>query len=102
MHIEVDQSGKVELLSVDTIIACSNDRQCSVKIPKKIKQELVYNHKKDINQIKCKLFCIGVYCCIERFLQSQKSDHSGLSSRICSQLRCLGQISGILEKDNSF
>lgn len=69
MHIEVDQSGKVELLSVDTVIACSNDRQYSIKIPKKIKQEIYYNYKNKIKQIKYKLFCIGVYYCIERFLR---------------------------------
>ena len=68
MHIEVDQSGKVELLSVDTIIACSNEKQYSIKIPKKLKQEIYYNYKNKIKQLKYKLFCIGVYYCLERFL----------------------------------
>ncbi len=72
MHIEVDQSGKVELLSHDTIIACSNDNQNSIMIPRKIKQSLYYNHKNIISQLKYKLFCIGVYYCIERFLTKSK------------------------------
>lgn len=66
---EVDQSGKVELLSVNTIIACSNERQYSIKILKKIKQEIYYNYKNKIKQLKYKLFCIGVYYCIEKFLK---------------------------------
>lgn len=72
MHIEVDQSGKIELLSHDTIIACSNDRQNSIKIPKKIKQDIYYNYKNRIGQLKYKLFCIGVYYCVEKFLTKSK------------------------------
>ena len=72
MHIEVDQSGKIELLSHDTIIACSNDNQHSIKIPKKIKQDIYYDHKNKIEQLKYKLFCIGVYYCIEKFLTKSK------------------------------
>ena len=72
MHIEIDQSGKVELLSHDTIIACSNDKQYSIKIPKKIKQVIHYNYKNKIGQLKYKLFCIGVYYCIEKFLTKLK------------------------------
>ena len=72
MHIEIDQSGKIELLSQDTIIACSNDNQYSIKIPKKIKQDIYYNHKNKISQLKYKLFCIGVYYCIEKFLAKSK------------------------------
>ena len=72
MHIEIDQSGKIELLSHDTIIACSNDNQYSVKIPKKVKQDIYYNHKNKISQLKYKLFCIGVYYCIEKFLTKSK------------------------------
>jgi len=72
MHIEVDQSGKIELLSHDTIIACSNDKQNSIMIPKKIKQIIYYNNKNRISQLKYKLFCIGVYYCIEKFLGKSK------------------------------
>lgn len=72
MHIEVDQSGKVELLSVDTIIACSNDNQNSVKISKKLKQSIYYNYKNKISQLRYKLFCIGIYYCVEKFLAKSK------------------------------
>ena len=73
MQIEVDQSGKIEMLSHDTVIACSNGKQYCIKIAKKIKQELFYNYKKEIKQLKYKLFCIGLYYCIERFLHDSKS-----------------------------
>src|SRR3989344_1995271 len=72
MHIEIDQSGKIELLSHDTIIACSNDNQNSIMIPKKIKQTIYYSQKNSISQLKYKLFCIGVYYCIEKFLAKSK------------------------------
>lgn len=72
MHIEVDQSGKIELLSQDTIIACSNDNQYCIKIPKRLKQVVCYNHKDKIKQLKYKLFCIGIYYCIEKFLTKSK------------------------------
>lgn len=72
MQLEVDQSGKIELLSQDTIIACSNDRQYSIKIPKKIKQYIHYNYKSKIKQLNYKLFSIGVYCCIENFLKNSQ------------------------------
>ena len=68
MHIEVDQSGKIEQLSQDTIIACSNNKQYCIKIQKKIKQSIYYNYKTKIKQLKYKLFCIGVYYCIEYIL----------------------------------
>ena len=72
MNIEVDQSGKVELLSINTIIACSNDKQYSIKILKKIKQKIHYDYKNKIKQLKYKLFCIGVYYCVERFLTNSE------------------------------
>lgn len=72
MHIEVDQGGKVELLSHDTIIACSNDVQYSIRIPKKIKQDIYYNYKNRISQLRYKLFCIGAYYCIKKFLAKSK------------------------------
>ena len=39
MHIEVDQSGKIEQLNKDTVIAYSNKTQYSVLISKEVKQK---------------------------------------------------------------
>ncbi len=41
MNIEVDQSGKIERLSHDTIIAASNGTQDSIKIPRKLKRKIL-------------------------------------------------------------
>jgi len=73
MKIEVDMSGKIERLSHDTIIASSNEKQYCIKIPKKLKQEIFYNYKKRIKQLKYKLFSIGVYCCIEKNIDTYSS-----------------------------
>jgi hypothetical protein len=59
----VDQAGKVENTSVDTILAlCSDEIQYSIKIPKKIKQEIFNKckkrHKKNIT---FRLFAYGLY-----------------------------------------
>jgi len=67
MKIEVDQSGKIERSNHDTIIAASNDKQYCVKIPRKVKRNIL-DCRKEIKQIKYKLFCIGVYFCIKRYL----------------------------------
>ena len=72
MKFEIDQSGKIELLSVDTIIACSNNKQYSIKIPKEIKQRIYYNYKNKLKQLRYKLFCVGIYYCIERLLMASE------------------------------
>jgi hypothetical protein len=41
MHIEVDQSGKIEQLSRESVITFSNINQYSVLIPKKVKQQVI-------------------------------------------------------------
>ena len=68
MRIEIDQSGKIEQLNSDTCIACSNEDNYCVVIPKQIKQTIHYDHKNRVKQIKLKLFCIGIYYCISKFL----------------------------------
>lgn len=67
MRIEVDQSGKVERLSHDIVIAASNKEQYCIKIPRKVKRN-IFDYKDKIKQIKYKLFCIRVYFCIKKFL----------------------------------
>ncbi len=42
MHIEVDQSGKIEQTDMDTIITFSNRHQYAVLLPKEVKRKLGY------------------------------------------------------------
>ncbi|MFQ5854858.1 MAG: hypothetical protein ACE5LU_04335 [Anaerolineae bacterium] len=37
-HIEVDQSGRIEVLTVDTAFGFSNDRQAAILIPAAVKR----------------------------------------------------------------
>ena len=69
MALEVDQSGRIERLDQDTVIAVSNNEQYCIKISKKLKREIYSAHRKKIKQIRYKLFCIGVYYCIKKYLR---------------------------------
>ena len=68
MHIEVDQSGKIEQLNKDTYIAFSNYEQYCVKLPKNVKQEIVYEYRTKVRQIVQKLFSICVFFCLKDYL----------------------------------
>jgi len=68
MHIEVDQSGKIEQLNKDTYIAFSNHEQYCVKLPKDIKQGIVYEYRTKVRQIVQKLFAICVFYCLKDYL----------------------------------
>ena len=72
MHIEVDQSGKIEQLNKDTYIAFSNHEQYCIKIPKDVKQALVYDYKTKIRQIIQKLFAISVFYCLKDYLEKKE------------------------------
>ena len=54
-YIEVDQSGKVEQLRLDTVVALSNDENFSVLLPKKLKREVYMENKgkndKEVNDV---------------------------------------------------
>ena len=69
MDIEVDQSGKIERLNHHTIIAMSNEVQYCVKIPKQLKRKIIVENR-NVKQIKYKLFCIGIYYCLRRYIAS--------------------------------
>jgi hypothetical protein len=65
---EVDQSGKIEQFDVNTVVALSNHHKYAVLLPKAIKQELYYENKTRINDLKYKLFAITTFYCIKKFI----------------------------------
>ncbi|MFC1723407.1 hypothetical protein ACFL0V_04680 [Nanoarchaeota archaeon] len=69
MYIEVDQSGKIEQFGMDTVIALSNGIRYSILIPKKAKQQVYLKRKKEIDNLKLKLFTIGLYYCLKGFIK---------------------------------
>ena len=64
MHIEVDQSWKIEQLNKDTYIAFSNHEEYCVKLPKNVKQEIVYEYRTKISQLVQRMFAICVFHCL--------------------------------------
>lgn len=72
MHIEIDQSGKIEQLNMDTYIAFSNHEQYCVKLPKKVKQEIVYECRQKVKQLIPKLFAVCIFYCIKGYLSTKQ------------------------------
>jgi len=72
MHIEVDQSGKIEQLDKNTIIAFSNKNQYSVSITKEIKKEVYKLYKLNVKDLRYRLFCIGVYYCLKDYMKEKE------------------------------
>ena len=72
MHIEVDQSGKVEDLRQDTVVAFRNGEQFSVLLPKKIKQELFQEFRGKIKQLRFRIFAICLYYCLENYIKNKE------------------------------
>jgi len=72
MHIEVDQSGKIEQLNKNTVIAFSNKNQYSVLIPKEIKQEVYRLYKGNVKELRYRIFCIGVYYCLKDYIKEKE------------------------------
>ena len=71
MHIEVDQSGKIEDLRQNTIIAFSNSEQFSVLLPKKTKQELFQEFRGKFRQLRFRIFAICLYYCLEAYIKNK-------------------------------
>jgi len=71
MHIEIDQSGKIEQLNKDSVIAFSNKNQYSVLIPKSVKQEAYNLYKGKIKELRYRLFCIAIYYCLRDYTHGQ-------------------------------
>lgn len=72
MHIEVDQSGKIEQLNKDSVIAFSNKNQYSVLIPKEVKREVFKTYKGKVKELRYRLFCIGVYFCLRDYIKEKE------------------------------
>jgi len=72
MHIEIDQSGKIEQLNKDTVIAFSNNTQYAVLIPKDLKQKLFRTYKGLVKELRYRLFCVGVYFCLKDYLKEKE------------------------------
>lgn len=72
MRIEIDQSGKIEQLNKDSIIAFSNRNQYSVLIPKKVKQEIFKLYKGKIKELRYRLFSIGIYYCLKDYIREKE------------------------------
>lgn len=72
MHIEIDQSGKIEQLNKDSVIAFSNKNQYSVLIPKEVKQEVYKLYKGRIKELRYRLFCMGVYYCLKDYIKEKE------------------------------
>jgi hypothetical protein len=68
MHIEIDQSGKIEQLNKDTVVAFSNEYQYSILIKKSIKREVFIKYKGKVKNLRYRLFCIGIYYCLKNYL----------------------------------
>lgn len=71
MRIEVDQSGKIEQLNKNSVIALSNVTQYSILIPKEVKQEAYRLYKGKVKNLRYRLFCIGVYFCLRNYIREK-------------------------------
>ena len=67
MHIEIDQSGKIEDY-LDTVVAFRNKEQYAVLLNRKIKTEILTEYRKKHKDIHYRLFAILVYYCIRNYL----------------------------------
>ena len=70
-YIEVDQSGKVEDLRQDTIVAFSNDRFSSVYLDRRIKRDIFLNYRHKVRQIVQKVFAICIFYLLETHIENK-------------------------------
>ncbi len=72
MHIEVDQSWKIEQLNMNSVIAFSNKNQYSILISNEVKQEAYKSYKGKIKELRYRLFCIGVYYYLKDYIKEKE------------------------------
>lgn len=69
MRVEVDQSGKVEQLNCDTVLAFSNSEQYTVLLPKSLKRRIFLYYRSHTKQLRYKFFTICLYYCLKDYLR---------------------------------
>ena len=72
-YIEVDQSGKIEDLRQDTILAFSNGNSKSVRLPRKIKRELSFEYRSKVRQFIPKVFAICLFHLLKGVVEYKSS-----------------------------
>lgn len=75
MKIEIDQSGRIEETNRDTVIAFSNEKQFSIRIPARIKRQLleVFRRRGKPKLFKYKVFALGIAILLRRSKISPKN-----------------------------
>jgi hypothetical protein len=72
LHIEVDQSGKIEKTNIDTVLAFSNEKSATVLIPAQVKrtclQALRPKHRRK-TLIALRIFAAGLFLLLEEVLR---------------------------------
>lgn len=74
MHIEIDQSGKIESTKKPTVLALSNEIDYAILIPAKVKRICVATLRaRGTKRLYQKMFCAGVFLLIESHLKKIES-----------------------------
>lgn len=81
-YIEVDQSGKVEDLRQNTIVAFSNDKFSSVYLDRRIKRDIFFNYRPKVRQIVQKMFAICLFYLLETPRLAKEIAKKGVNARI--------------------
>ena len=68
MHIEIDQSGKIEQTDMDTVVAFRNSEQYSVLLKKETKREILSEYRNRYKDVHYRLFAVLVFYCIRNYL----------------------------------
>ena len=68
MHIEVDQSGKIEQTDLDTVVAFRNDEQYSILLKKNIKVDILTKYRNKYKDFHYRIFAILIFYCIRNYL----------------------------------
>ncbi|NQU78410.1 hypothetical protein HQ545_01445 [Candidatus Woesearchaeota archaeon] len=70
-YIEVDQSGKIEDLRQNTVVAFSNDTFSSAYLDRRIKREILFEYRHKVKQIVQKMFAICLFYLLEEHIENK-------------------------------